>query len=66
MGKISAEKNAEKKSKKVICIDTGVEYPSISAASRDTGINPGGISRSCYSDRKIAGGFRWGFIEVTK
>jgi|LauGreDrversion4_2_1035121.scaffolds.fasta_scaffold445912_1 group I intron endonuclease len=67
MGKVSAEKNAASKSKQVFCLDTGVTYPSISEASRQTGINPGTISRSCKREGEVrGGGLRWKFVRNVK
>jgi group I intron endonuclease len=67
MGTISAIKNSEAKSKQVICLDTGEVFPSISEASRQSGINPGGISRSCRRDGNVkAGSFKWSFARGDK
>lgn len=38
------------------------EYPSMSDASRATGINPGNIYRSCNKDNAFAGGFKWEYF----
>lgn len=63
MGTISAIKNSAAKSKKVICLDTGEAFPSISEASRRTGANTGAISRSCHKKGEVrAGGLRWAFV----
>ena len=45
----------KQQSKKVICIETGVIYPSASEASRQTGISQGNISSVCRGERKSAG-----------
>ena len=49
----------------VICIDTGVTYPSINDASRATGINKKGISGCCRQVQhyNTAGGYRWEFVK---
>ena len=46
--------------KPVRCIETGVEYPSVSEASRQTGISH--IHQVCKGDRKTAGGYHWEYI----
>lgn len=47
--------------KPVICVETGVEYPSIREAERQTGIGSGEISKCCRGvpRYKTAGGFHW-------
>jgi hypothetical protein len=63
MGVASAIKNAALKSKQVVCLDTGIVYPSLSEASRQTGINTGTISRSCKRNGTVrGGGFRWNYV----
>lgn len=49
--------------KKVICVETGVIYESINAASRDIGINKKVISNCCrgVAHFKTAGGYHWQF-----
>lgn len=55
-------KNHPAFSKPVICLQTGVEYPSASEAERQTGINKAHIL-SCASGKYLnAGGLKWGFI----
>lgn len=49
-------------SKPVQCIETGVIYPSIIEASRQTGINDSDISRACRGKRKVIGGYHWRYI----
>jgi len=45
--------------KPIICVETGIEYRTIKAASRETGINRANIS-GCISGRlKRAGGYHW-------
>jgi group I intron endonuclease len=61
MGKKSAVRKKLEKSKKVRCVETGFEYPSISEASRQTGVNVGSISRCCRKPHKTASGFHWEF-----
>jgi hypothetical protein len=66
MGKNSAERNKKEKSKSVVCFETNIVYPSISEASRQTEIDPGSISRSCYNNHRAAGGFHWNFAGESK
>ena len=44
------------------CLETGVEYESITAASKDTGILKDSISFACYGKLKTAGGYHWQFV----
>lgn len=46
----------------VRCIDTGVEYPSISEAERQTGVNSSCISAACRGLKKTAGGYHWEYV----
>lgn len=50
---------------KVLCIETGVEYKSITEAGRQTGISRHGISKTVNSGDKdkTAGGYHWKIIE---
>lgn len=48
---------------RVICVETGVEYETVSEASRETKINRGNIQR-CIKDGRRAGGFHWKKAEV--
>lgn len=49
-------------SKKVICIETGIIYDSITFASESTGINRTGISKVVTGERKTAGGYHWKYV----
>ena len=53
----------EKYSKKIKCIDTNKVFNSVSEASREYKIPAGNISKCCNGQRKIAGGYRWIFID---
>ena len=62
------KKGAEARSKPVIQFDNEwnkiQEFPSITLASRETGINKCMIGKSCKSNgEKIASNFRWKFTE---
>lgn len=48
--------------KGVRCIDTGKQYPTITAAAADTGISVSSISMTCRGRQKTAGGRRWEFL----
>jgi hypothetical protein len=39
--------------KKVICIDTGVIYDSLTAAAKINNLNASGLSKACRSNGKI-------------
>lgn len=49
------------KTKKVLCIETNIEYRSAREAERKTKICNSHISRCCNGNRKTAGGFHWKF-----
>ena len=51
-----------KKTKSVICIESGKIYPSIAEASRDTGVAASGISACCIKQRKTAGHYHWAYF----
>lgn len=47
--------------KPVACVETGVVYPSIKEAERQTGIHHTAISMCCDGRRKKTHGFHWGY-----
>ena len=49
-------------SKKVMCVETGVVYPSLSEAARQLGFSQGNISSACNGKRKTAYGFHWKYV----
>ena len=48
---------------KVLCVETGVIYDSISDASRKTKIIRSSIGRACNKNQIKAGGFHWEFVK---
>lgn len=48
----------------VMCVETNIQYKSISEASRSTGVNPSNIGSVCRGNRKTAGGYTWKFIDA--
>ena len=52
------------RSKKVICVETNIIYPSITEAKRQTNIL--GISRACLGIVKTAGGCHWRYYNLEK
>lgn len=60
-GEKIAEKllNNEKISKGVVCVETGIVYPSTREAERQTGANHSGITKCCKGIRQICGGYHW-------
>lgn len=48
-----------KKSIKVMCVETGVVYSSSGEAARETGCHQGHISECCNGTHKTTGGFHW-------
>jgi len=50
-------------SKRVVCVETGVIYPSAIDAQKSTGIPRNNITAACRKDRQVsAGGFHWNFV----
>ena len=54
---------AEKRSKSVICIETGKIFNSIIQVERDFGISHSHISKCCLGKQKTCGGFHWRYTE---
>lgn len=46
-------------SKKILCVETGEIFESMSDVQRKTGISHGNISQVCNGSRKTAGGYHW-------
>lgn len=57
-------KLSKAKSKPVICIDTGIVYPSTKVAAESVGTNRGSIANVCNGQRKTAGGYVWSYAEA--
>lgn len=57
-----SKKTQPKESKRVICLDTGIEYESIQQASRILNLNPSSISACCRGVLKKTNGLRWSFL----
>lgn len=54
--------NHPNKSKQVLCVETGVVYPSASEVERQLGFSQGNISLACNGKRKTCGGYRWKYV----
>lgn len=52
-----------KKSKSVICIETGVVYPSIKEVQRKLGFNNSSITRCCIGKQNTCGKLHWKYVE---
>lgn len=64
--KVALEKLAqarEAQKKKILCVETGVVYNSLTDASKQTGVVFQNISKACKKQRPRAGGYRWEFID---
>lgn len=48
--------------KEVICIETGIVYPSTLEAERQLGVNHSSISRCCNNKQKVAGNYHWKYL----
>lgn len=58
-----AKKNDYRLSKSVVCIETGIVYPSTMEAERKLNIYHNHIGRCCNGKQKIAGGYHWEYKE---
>jgi hypothetical protein len=58
-----AEKFRKSSSKAVQCIETGIVYESISAASEATGCGTKSISWCCRGEKSSAGGYHWKYMK---
>ena len=50
------------KSKRVLCVETGVIYPSAHAVERETGYRQGNVSTACRQSRRKAYGYHWEYV----
>ena len=55
--------NYTKFSKQVLCVETGVIYPSTSQVEREFGFSKASISRCCLRKQKTCGRFHWRYID---
>lgn len=56
---MSNRNNPKQNCKAVVCVETGVVYPSIKEAERKTAISNGNISNACRGKLETAGGYHW-------
>ncbi len=54
----------EKTRKKVICLETGIKYESITEAEKTLNIANQSIVACCKGKRKTAGGYSWKYIDM--
>lgn len=52
----------EKQKKKILCVETGIVYDSLTEAGRLSGVLFQNISKACNGIRQHAGGYKWEFI----
>ncbi len=57
----SREKTAERQSKPIRCIETGIVYKSLADATKQTGAY--GINKCAKGYQKTAGGYHWEYVE---
>lgn len=57
------ERSTLSRSKQVMCVETGVVYPSLCEAARQLNLKEGDISRCCNGIRNTCGGFHWSFLD---
>ncbi len=53
----------ERRSKRVLCVETDIVFPSSIEASRQTGVNQGNIISCCRGNLKKTKGFHWKYVE---
>jgi hypothetical protein len=58
-GRNTGKSNGQKSSNPVLCLETGIVYPSAQEAARVNNLTQGNISRCCRGERKTAGGLHW-------
>lgn len=51
------------KAKTVICLETGITYPSMRDVERALGIDTSCVTRCCKGERNTAGGYHWAYAE---
>lgn len=56
------KRNSEARSKRILCIETGEVFESMSDAYRKTGIVFSSISNVCNGKRQTAGGYHWRLV----
>lgn len=59
-----APKYVEKLRKAVTCVETGVTYPSVSEASRQTGVYMNSITDCLKGRRESIGGYHWKYKDI--
>jgi predicted GIY-YIG superfamily endonuclease len=58
-----ASRTREAQGKKIICIETGVEYPSIGFAAQELGLHRSSIRNVLQGKQTYAGGFTFRYVE---
>jgi hypothetical protein len=58
----SIAKMREVHSKRVLCVETGITYPSVLEAASDVGAFPQNISAVCCGKQKTCSGYRWTYV----
>ena len=56
-------KMSEAKCKKVVCVETGEAYQSLSEASKAAGVSPSAISNALRGKSKMSGGYHWTYAK---
>ena len=59
---INQKNRMEKISTAVLCVETGIIYPSINDAARQLHLSSGHVSEACNGIRETCGGFHWEVI----
>lgn len=62
LGRHHTEEVKQKLSREVLCVETGIFYPSMAEATRQTGICSQHIGLVCRHKRHRAGGYHWEYV----
>ena len=49
--------------RRVVCVETGITYDSISCAARSSGVEQSNVSRALIGRQKTSGGFHWRYAD---
>ena len=49
--------------RQVLCVETGIVYPNMTEAVKDTGAVKANIVHSCRDEKRTSGGYHWRYVE---
>lgn len=59
---VQSRRNNKKQSKQVLCVETGIIYPSAREVYRQLGFNNSHICSCCNGKRNTCGGYNWKYV----